>query len=116
DGFPLGPEHWGATSSTLERWNVTYGLVDGTWPAALQPAAPLLDRLLAGDPRPSSYAGIVDSISRRLFALELTEDHRLALLNFVGVAASAEPHATAPWAELPQLIAALLGSPYHLYR
>jgi uncharacterized protein (DUF1800 family) len=118
DGHPLSPLAWTATSAMVERWNITYGLVDGSWPATLvRPGGGLWEQVHPA-PIPTQHGQLLDGISRRIFGQVLRPEDRQAALEFIEVTAQTPitEYSRIRADYLPQLIALLLDSPYHMYR
>ena len=81
-GWPDVAAAWSSTAVTLNRWNTTRNLVSGWWPSELTRPA-LRDRVLPAN-LPGTHGEAVDAIATALFGMPLAEEHRAAVLGFVG--------------------------------
>ena len=107
---------WSSTAVTLNRWNNTRNLTSGWWPSELTRPA-LRDRVLPAT-LPATHGEAVDAIATALFGIPLADEHRQAVLAFVGKAADAalrSNSALVTW-RLAEVVSLMLDSPYHHYR
>lgn len=115
-GWPDVAAAWSSTAVTLNRWNTTRNLVSGWWPSELTRPA-LRDRVLPAN-LPGTHGEAVDAIATALFGMPLAEEHRAAVLGFVGKTAGAtlrSNSALVTW-RLAEVVSLMLDSPYHHYR
>lgn len=107
---------WSSTAVTLNRWNITRNLTAGWWPSELTRPA-LRDHVLPAT-LPATHGEAVDAICTALFGVPPAQEHRQAVLDFVGKSAGATLRSNSPlvtW-RLAEVVALLLDSPYHHYR
>lgn len=112
-GYPLSGVAWIDSGTLLERWNFHQRLVDGEFNGLLSGADDALGKLV--DPVPETAGELVDALADRLVAQPLMDEHRAALLDYVGVA---EADAVGGKANdlIMQLAVAILDSPYFIQR
>ena len=115
NGYPDSTGAWATTGSTVSRWNLTMQLSAG-WSAG-DLARPDLRSFLFGSTLPATHGALVDAAAQRLLHRTLLPAHRAALLVFIEQTPDAPVGGTSSaltW-RLPYWVAALLGTPYHLY-
>jgi hypothetical protein len=107
---------WSSTAVTLNRWNTTRNLTSGWWPSELTRPA-LRDHVLPAT-LPATHGEAVDAIATALFGIPVAQEHRQAVLDFVGKSAGATLRSNSPlvtW-RLAEVVSLMLDSPYHHYR
>jgi uncharacterized protein (DUF1800 family) len=115
----LGPDvapAWASTAVTISRWNTMLDLTAGWWPNQL--SRPDLAMQVIGATLPSTHGALVAAAAKRFFGTSLRAEHQAAVLAFIGAAASDPVTGTSDavaW-QLPDWVALLLDSPYHVYR
>ncbi len=103
---------WLSTSGVLGRWNMHRHLTNGGIAGLRRPA---LRGLLAGEPL-ETMGALVDRLTIRLTGQVFRDEHRSALLAFLGVAESTPYDDEVVTGSLAELTALVLDSPYHLLR
>jgi uncharacterized protein (DUF1800 family) len=115
NGYPDDTDAWRSAGGSIGRWNMHMSLAAHWWPDKL--VAPPIRRLL---PRnlPSTHGKLIDALGRRLAFRTPSDEHRDAVLGFIGRAAGdplSEDDEAVGW-RLPYLAALILDSPYHEVR
>ncbi|MGH2635802.1 MAG: DUF1800 domain-containing protein, partial [Actinomycetota bacterium] len=115
DGYADFADAWRSAGGSIGRWNMHMSLAAHWWPDQLR--LPDLRKLL---PKrlPATHGKLVDALARSLTFRTLSDDHRDAVLGFVGRSAGdplSEDDEAVGW-RLPYLVALILDSPYHEVR
>jgi uncharacterized protein (DUF1800 family) len=115
DGYADDADSWRSAGGSIARWNMHMSLAAHWWPdkLVLPPLRDLLPRKL-----PSTHGKLVDALGKRLVSRALSNEHRDAVLGFVGRSAGDPLHEedeAVGW-RLPYLVALILDSPYHEVR
>ncbi len=108
DGYPDVAEEWLSTAANLARWNFLQALVAGQVGGL---GAPDYAALL-GTPTPATAGELVDRMFLTLTYQFPVEEHRQALLRYLGRYDDAPVDANEVQAESPALAALVLSSPY----
>lgn len=111
-GYPDVGIAWLSSSLTLGRWNEHRAIT-----AQRVPGLEYGDFAgLVADVAPTTVGQYVDALTRRLTGQVFRGDHRRVLLQFLGSDPQEPYRAEAIAPDLPDLIALVLDSPYHLMR
>jgi len=108
DGYPDVAEEWLSTAANLTRWNFLQALVAGQVGGLGRPDF----NALVGTPTPTTAGELVDRLFSALAFQTVAEQHRGALLRYLGKSNDTPVDANLVRAETPALAALILSSPY----
>lgn len=106
-GYADVSESWRSTSAVLGRWNVHRLLTGGTLSGLTLPTQV---------PDVTTMGELVDALCRRLTGQPFRDDHRAALLRWLDADPEDAYDAPRRAGQIPDLVALVLDSPYHLLR
>ncbi len=115
NGYADYTDAWRSAGGCVGRWNMHMSLAAHWWPDKL--VLPPLRRLLPNK-LPSTHGKLIDALGKRLTFKALSDQHKDAVLGFIGRKASdplSESDEAVDW-RLPYLVALILDSPYHEVR
>ena len=115
-GQPDTADEWESTAATLARWNNTISMVAGWYPSEV--VRPPLLNVAVGPTLPSTHGALVDLVATNLFGHTLTDENKVAVLAFLGVAdgKALSSNSGAVSYSLNSFVAVLLDSPYQTLR